>query len=550
MAYSRAERPVTADLIQLDDVRARRAPALVPVPRPDNRVVRRGATVSSTPLSSGGSYWHHGEKYRGGLPSSGSSPILDNQYLRWNAREQWHVTPIARAMVERFAETVVDDGLRLEPTPSAAVLGLTPQQAEQWSSAVSERFHLWAATKFASRAEQMTFYQMQRLAEVAQQRDGEYFVRFHYSDDRSRSSSLSLSFVEPDQVLGYSYTATQGLPFDADGITRDEAGRETGYSVSVKRGNVWTSETIPAVLPNGRRMMLHGWCPEYASQTRGFSRLSHAIQEFEQLTGFTTAQINKAIMQSIFVMSKETDASAIPTGNIFGDAAAQFASENTDEEVAPAVPEFGFDPMRIKLSPGGIFVAEGLGAGEKLKGFENTAPADGFGAFTDAFIAHLAASVSMPVEVLLLRFSSNYSASRAALVMFWRVAQLWRRELESDFLAPVWESWLSEEIAAGRVSARGWLDPVLRSAWLRAEWVGSQMPVIDPKVSADASRLLIEAGLSTAEREAREINGSDANMNKAKNEEFFRGMGKAPWNADSRAATSAPPTNGGAGAAK
>jgi lambda family phage portal protein len=505
---------------------------------------RRSDVVRMKVGATSGPYWHDGSKFRGGLPNSGTSPILDHQYLRYNAREQWHVTPIARAMIERFAETVVDDGLHLEPAPAASVLGLSAEQAEQWSASVAQRFHLWAGSKFATRSEQMTFYQAQRFVELAQHRDGEYFVRFHYDDDPKRPSTLSVSFVEPDQIVGCAYTASQGYPYDyGDGINRDAAGREVSYEVSVRRGSAWTTETIPAVLPSGRRMMLHGWCPEYASQTRGFSRLAHAIQEFEQLTGFTSAQINKAIMQSIFVMAKETDASAVPTQSIFGDAAAQYASENTDTEVAPAVPEFGFDPMRIKLSPGGIFVADGLGAGEKLKGFENTAPSDSFASFTDAFVAHLSASVSMPVEVLMLRFNSNYSASRAALVMFWRVAVMWRRELESDFLGPVWETWLAEEIAAGRISARGWLDPILRSAWLCAEWVGSQMPVIDPKVSAEAARALIEAGLSTAEREAREINGSDANQNKVRNLAFFDGMGPAPWN---KQAPLVPPTEKGA----
>lgn len=476
----------------------------------------------------GSSYLHAGEKFRGGLPDSGMSPVMDHQFSRINAREQFHVTPIARAMVERFAETVVDAGLRLEPTPAFDVLGMTQEEAGAWARSVSARFHLWASSKFPHRSEQMTFYQMQRFSEISQQRDGEYFVRFHYEDDAGRPSPLSLSFIEPDQIMGCAYTSTQGLPYDVDGINRDAYGREVSYQVSVRRGNTWTTETVPAVLPGGRRVMIHGWCPEYASQTRGYSRLTHAIQEFEELTGFTTAQIQKAIKQSAITMIKETDASATPTSGMFGDAALNFAAQDGGT-VAPETNEFGYEPMSVRLSPGGVGIFEGLGAGEKLHPFDSTAPSDTFQSFTDAFIAHLSAASSMPIEVLLLRFNANYSASRAALVMFWRVAKLWRKELESDFLNPVWETWLAEEIAAGRISARGWLDPVMRLAWLSCEWSGSEMPNIDPTKSVDAARMAIEANLSSFEREARELNGSDAALNKAANQAFVQGMGPAPW---------------------
>ena len=201
----------------------------------------------------------------------------------------------------------------------------------------------------------------------------------------------------------------------------------------------------------------------------------------------------------------------------------------------------GYDPLAIHLAPGAVGVLSGLGAGEKLKSFDSTAPSDSFASFTDAFIAHLSASRSMPVEVLLQRFNANYSASRAALVMFWRVASLWRAELESDFLNPVYDAWLSEEIGSGRVSARGWLDPIMRAAWLSCEWAGSAMPDIDPEASINAARLAVEANISNLEREARKFNGSDAATNRAINDTLFQGMTPAPWNKSSSPSPAAPP---------
>jgi lambda family phage portal protein len=489
---------------------------------------------ASLPMS-GSTYNFTGEKIRGGLPWSGMSPTLDHRTLQTNAREQMHATPIARAMVERFAETVVDDGLRLEPTPPAAILGMAPEAVKPWSRDVADRFHLWARSKQCHRAEQMTFAQIQYLAETAQQRDGEYFVRYHYDGSKNRFSPLSMSFIEPDQIAGVAYTSTQAYPWEVDGITRDGNNRETAYQVRLKRGNIWSTETIPARLPNGRVMMIHGWRPEYASQLRGFSPLSHAIQEFEQLTTFTAAQIQKAIIQSSITMTKETDASATPTttlANILGGAAVPLAAGETlpDEGDYPAPQTgIGYDPLACHLSPGGVGILSGLGAGEKLKSFEHTAPSDSFSSFTESFISHLSAASGMPLDVLLLKFNASYSASRAALIMFWRVATIWRSELESDFLNPTYEAWLSEEIAAGRISARGWLEPVMRAAWLSCDWTGSTMPDIDPEKSVRAARLAVEANISNLEREARKFNGSDATTNRGINESIYQGMVPAPW---------------------
>ena len=137
--------------------------------------------------------------------------------------------------------------------------------------------------------------------------------------------------------------------------------------------------------------------------------------------------------------------------------------------------------------------------------------------------------MGMPLEVLLMKFNQNYSASRGALLLFWRVANIWRCEMESDYLNPVVEMWLSEEIATGRISAPGWQDPILKAAWLDSRWIGSPMPNIDPSKTAKADQMMTEMGAQTLEQTARKFNGSSSKSNRVKLKREINELSIPPW---------------------
>ena len=215
-----------------------------------------------------------------------------------------------------------------------------------------------------------------------------------------------------------------------------------------------------------------------------------------------------------------------------GPASTQFGSDPTPSEdalnVDTAPVEYCPIPEATVGVPGSVGVFN-LNEGEEIKPFANTAPADTFDAFVDSFTSHLSASMSMPLEVLLMKFSSNYSASRGALILFWRVAWIWRHEMDADFMTPLYESWLSEEIAAGRETAPGWTDPRLRAAWLNHDLVASPIPNIDDVKTAKANKDNLEMNATTLDRVARETNGSNGKMNRSKLSRELKEWQRVPW---------------------
>ena len=198
------------------------------------------------------------------------------------------------------------------------MLGISQEEADVWASNVEQRFDLWALDKNAHRSGIMNFYQSQRLYVFGQQRDGENFIRFYYSPDSNLQNPLQFEFIDPEQLVGDSYTSTRAYFALKDGIEKDSRGREIGYKIRIKKGNKYETVTIPAKTRNGRAMMTHGFAPRYAGQTRGYSELGHALQEFQNLTDFKLSHLMKAIHQSQIWMFNKPSKDA-PASNPFED---------------------------------------------------------------------------------------------------------------------------------------------------------------------------------------------------------------------------------------
>ena len=390
------------------------------------------------------------------------------------------------------------------------------------------RFHMWANSKKSDRSGINTYYQNQRLYQLFKQRDGEIFVRLYYNREKDLFNPLQIEFIDPNQIRGAEFTSTYIQTGIDDGIIRDGSGRETGYKIwnyDAQTGK-YTETTIPAIgEKSGRIFMLHGYNPEYAGQGRGYSPLSHILHEFEKITDFRISVIQKAINQASFIgaiENEEKDPSNPLAGRVAGPIR-EYGSYPTPDSTAQNVtpdstqPVINWDamPEATITQPGSVLIGN-LRRGDKIKYLQDTSPSQNFDAFIGSFFSSIAASTGWSIETVLKKFNNNYSASRATLILCWRVANIQRLEQNSDFDNPIYEMWLSEEIAAGRISAPGFSDPLLKAAWLNCEWSGVSMPNIDPAKTFAADLGYAQIGAHTLDDIARSHNGSSGKANRAK----------------------------------
>jgi lambda family phage portal protein len=512
--------------------------------KPEVTVIKQAGTgISARHNSNNGLGYEYGSgsKWPGGTSRGTPIDIHDHFTIRQRVRNQMYDSIEARSLIKSIVDTTVDVGLKLKPTPIPEIIGKSPEELELWSEKTSMMFHLWAQDKRSHRSRINNFYQNQQFYQLSTQRDNDNFVRFYYGRDKDLFNPLQIEFLDPNQIRGYDYTSTymQDVRND-DGIIRDKANREIGYKVWVQQadGN-YKDISIPAIgEKSGRTFMIHGYKPEYAGQGRGYSRIAHMIQELEGLTDFKASTIQKAINQASFIAAienEEQDASNPLEGQVAGPVkeygaypqAAADAQNVTDESLEPVI-NWDVNNEATIRQPGSLLVGN-LRRGDKWKNLQDTSPSAQYDKFVESFFSYMCASTGWAIELVLKKFNQNYSASRGTLLLCWRTANIERQEMIADFCDPVYEMWLSEEIAAGRIECPGWSDKYIRAAWLCSEWAGAPMPNIDPLRTAQADEKYVELGAQTLDDVARNISGSSGKANRVKLKREYEELPTPPW---------------------
>lgn len=506
-----------------------------------------------------------GAKWTGGLSRSGAPTIIDASETLQNARKAFHQSTQARTLITRRRDITIDRGLKVEPNPAWGILGITDEKfKEKWTTDHEERFDLYMSSKQCHRSSTMTGYQIQRLYGLFDGRDNDQFIRFFYSKDKKLISPLQLEFVDPTQIGNHSTIVSSGGSVNGisgnaidtlgnlyninDGIYRDDKNVEVGYRVKTRKklngSYLYQTLDIPAVGGrSGRIFMIHGYEQEYAGQGRGYSPLHFAVQDLENITDFTSSQIKKAIKQSDMIGFVEPGDK--PSSNPFEDLQSGPGFEQniaiTDDESSEKF--VLIRPEYTTRVPGSDFIAN-LNSNEKIKFLEDTAPGPQFDAFVTSIMSYLSSAYNLPIEVVLMKFNANYSASRAALLMAWQIGRIKQDDIKADLMDYWWEMWLSEEIAAGRTQAPGWLDPRLKQAWMRYRLQGPPLPSISPRDDLASIGDKLKFGLTTQEREARSLNGSSAKANATQNKKQFSNTPTVPWEDTPETMTTPKPGNG------
>jgi lambda family phage portal protein len=435
--------------------------------------------------------------------------------LRQRSRELFMTSGIARAALNRLETNVIGSGLRLRALPDAEVLGMDREQATVWARQVEREWALWANSRDCDALGLDTFAELQQIAFLSWLQSGDVFALLPMRPLPWMANDLRVQLVEADRVSTPQDKTSEDRYHD--GVEVDGNGRVIAYhfcnrhplSITKDKNTHQQWKRIPARGPEtGRPNVLHLRAAERPEQYRGVPLLAPVIEDLKQISRYKEAELMAAVISAMYTVFITSTTPQTPLGEAFVD----------EEEVAADV-EAGVEARassqdsanEIALGNGAVMA---LNADEDVKFADPTRPNASFDAFVGAAAREIGASINVPSELLLLQFTSSYSASRAALLEAWKAFRKWRSWMVNDFCQPIYAEWLIISVLTGRIAAPGIFDDAITAAaWLRAEWNGPAAGQIDPTKEVAAAVTRVENGFSTRTREAAEINGSDYEAN-------------------------------------
>lgn len=458
-------------------------------------------------------------------PSGSPREDIDfhNYTLRQRARMLYMAAPIATSAIKTNRTNVVGVGLKLKSRIDREVLGLTAEQAEAWQKTTEREWTLWADNKRACDATGMNnFYGLQQLALISWLLSGDCIGIFkQYEPGHIHPYSLRVHLIESDRIAtpgkygaGTSINYTTGKNEETgntifDGVEVDGNGMVVAYHI---RSNYPFEVGAPTTswarvlayqentgLPN----VVHVMDSERPDQYRGVTYLAQVIEPLLQLRRYTESELMAAVVESFFTAFIKTEA---PT------------DENPFNQVVEEPPEEPREPNEYSMGPGQVNVME---PGEDVTFADPKRPASGFDSFVTAISTQIGATLEIPADLLLKKFNASYSASRAALLEAWKAFKMRREWLGDDFCRPIYEVWLSEAVARGRIYAPGFFtNPVIRAAYLGSEWLGPSQGQLDPVKEITAEILACGEGFSTHQQSTIKLNGGqwDANVEQLQRE--------------------------------
>ena len=431
---------------------------------------------------------------------------LHGGLLRRRARDLYAGGGLARSGPATMVTNVVGWGIRPKPKIDGEMLNMSDEAADEWERNTAREFKLWAENVMCDAERRQNFYGLQQLAFRSQLMSGDVFVLFSMKENKRTPYQTVLRLLEADRICTPDSSGGESESKELengnrviDGVEIDKEGAVIRYHIA-SRNPLAESDTTELTWQTidvygkdtGYPNILHIMTHERPEQRRGLPFVSSQIEQIKQLDRYITSELAANVVSSmlaVFLVSNEDDGS-----NGMEDAV------NEDEKITD-------DPLKIELAPGMII---DLPPGKTVKEVNPIRNNSAFEPFVSALQTMIGSGMEIPKEALIKKYESNYTAARSALLDLWRVVRVQRTAFNASFNQPIYEQWLAEAVALGRIDAPGFFDdPAIRQAWCGCTWMGASMGHVDPLKEVKAAAERIAHNISTEEQEASEYNGND-----------------------------------------
>lgn len=417
--------------------------------------------------------------------SANADILPDLPALRERSRDLARNAPMAVGAINTVVTKVVGTGLSLVSVIDRDVLGMDEAEAEVWQKQTEREFRLWSESRHCDVTKAQNFYELQELAFRSTLESGDCFALLPMVESPA-AYSTAVQLIEADRVANKN-NARDTLTL-AGGIETDQYGAPKAYHFmrghpGDQYGSSREWDVVPAYAGDtGRRNVIHLMRKVRVGQARGVPYLAPVIEPLKQLDKYTEAEVMAAVVSSMFTV---------------------FVKSENGGSMSPIMP----DETGAQASDKDLKLASGLIVGlnpmESIETANPGRPNTAFDPFIQAILRQIGVALELPFEVLIKHFTSSYTAARAALLDAWSFFRGRREWLAEGFCQPIFEIWMYEAVASGRISAPGFFDDyAVQKAYLGSQWVGDPPGFLDPLKEVQAQQARLDVGVTTLAAES------------------------------------------------
>lgn len=425
--------------------------------------------------------------------------LLDLPTMRDRSRDLVRNAPLATGALNTVCTNVVGAGLKLQAGLDYTALGISEEAADEWEATTEREFRLWANSKDCDIERGSNFHELQDLAFRSTFENGDSFAILPHVMRKTSPFGLKIQLIEADRVCNENNKRDTSRI--SGGVEKNKYGAPLAYFIlsshpgSIKTGTKKKWRRLRAFgAQTGRRIVVHLLQKKRIGQTRGVPYFAPVMETLKQLDRYTDAEVMAAVVSGMFTVFLKTE----------GDPESLLKDiHDTDMSGTSAMAA----DNELALGNGSVV---GLAPGEDISTAAPGRPNTAFDPFMLAILRQVGVALELPFEVLNKHFTASYSAARAAMLEAWKFYISRRTWLARNFCQPVYEAWMDEAVAIGRVSAPGYFqDPLIRALYLSAQWIGPGKGMINEKVEIDAAKKRVDMGVTTLTEETASLNGGD-----------------------------------------
>ncbi len=362
--------------------------------------------------------------------SADSELVTSLTKLRSRSRALIRDVSYAKRAQVIVVNNVIGSGIGMQ----AQVMTTRDTPAERVNDAIEEEWCEWAHAENCHTGGRLAFAHLERAAMAQVFATGECFIRKHYRPFGRSKVPYALELIEAERVADEftaPYLSAQNSNHVRMGIEVDEFYRPVAYFIRRRHPNEYrlSSATPDMIERVPADQIIHLAVVDRWPQTRGEPWMHAVARTFNDLAGYTEAEITRARVQASVPWTIETPEDSESWG-----------TPSTDQGAE------GDGSVEMEVEAG---IAKRLNPGEKMNAPAPNSPNPALDPFVRYMLRELAAGTGPSYESLSRDYSqSNYSSSRLALLDdrdLWRFYQSW---FICEFRHKIHREWLQAAVLA------------------------------------------------------------------------------------------------------